>query len=157
MSNHNDPSDKKKWSALLSDKLLSSSVKGVFSITGVDLLIVTDDKVKLWLIDNLKYVERKLRWIIPLGILIPIALTFCTCSFNVTALGVPGANWEAFFFILGLIAIIWFIYEVIWIIIMVYRKKALTIDKMVHRLKEESIEPSFALDSDYSVFKMEPT
>lgn len=157
MSNQNDASDKKKPTVSFSDKLMSSSVKGVYSVTGVDLLIVTDDKVKLWLIDNLKYVERKLRWIIPLGILIPIALTFCTCSFNVTALGVPGAKWEAFFFILGLIAVIWLIYEVIWIIIMVCRKKALSIDKMVHRLKEESIEPSFSLDSDYSVFKMEPT
>lgn len=152
MSNQNDASDEKKWSVPFSDKLMSSSVKGVYSVTGVDLLIVTDDKVKLWLIDNWKYVERKLRWIIPLGILIPIVLTFCTCSFNVTSLGIPGAKWEAFFFVAGAIAFIWFIYEVIWIIIMLFCKKALNIDKMIHRLKDESIEPSFVLDSDYSVF-----
>jgi len=139
MSKQNNPSDGMDIAFSSLDEHLTPSVGQLYVSTKVDLIIVTDDKVKLWLIDNWKYVERKYFWIIPLGVVISIALTFSTCSFKDNALWFPGSVWKAIFFIAGVIFLCWLIRELVWTITMLWSKKALNIDKMVHKLKEQSI------------------
>ena len=157
MSNQNDASDKKKWSVPFSDTFLTSPVKQIYSVTAVDLIFVTDDKVKLWLNEHWKYVEKKYRWIAPLGISVSIVITLSTCSFQIELFGFQSAVWEAIFIIAGILAFFWLIYDLGWIISMVLRKKALNIDDMVHKLKEGSMSlkataqpASFVLDSYFS-------
>ncbi len=40
-----------------------------------EVIITTEDKVKLCLIEHLKKMENKKEWLIPLGILIPLIIT----------------------------------------------------------------------------------
>jgi len=147
MAKQNNPSDDKGIAFSSLDENLIPSVGQLYVHTKVDLIIVNDDKVKLWLMDNWKYIERQYFWVMPLGIIISIFLTFSTCSFKDNALWLTGAEWKAFFLFAALIFVFWLLFELGWFINMRCRKKVLNIDKMIQKLKDSSIQLKVTTES----------
>ena len=118
---------------------LTLSVKKLILNTAEEAFIVNDQVVKLWLIEHWKYVERKRLWIAPFSILLSVAFTLSTFSVKDTTLGIPGIMWFGIFIAAAFGVSIWLIIEFLWFLIMKYYKKVLSIDKMVNKLKKQSI------------------
>src|ERR1019366_2704997 len=70
---------------------------------------VTEDKVRIVLMEHFGSVENKKAWIAPAGILITIVATFSTADFKV-AIGMDKAAWQAIFFLVGVISFLWLLY-----------------------------------------------
>lgn len=75
-----------------------------------EVIITTEDKVKLCLSEHLKRMEKRKSWIAPLGILLAITVTLVTSSFK--DVGLNSATWKAIFIITGLISFGWLTYSV---------------------------------------------
>ena len=75
-----------------------------------EVIITTEDKIKLCLSEHLKRMEKRKGWIAPLGILLAIIVTLVTSSFE--DVGLNSATWKAVFIITGLISFGWLICSV---------------------------------------------
>jgi len=75
-----------------------------------EVIITTEDKIKLCLSEHLKRMEKRKDWIAPLGILLAIIVTLVTSSFE--DVGLNYATWKAVFIITGLISFGWLIRSV---------------------------------------------
>ena len=71
------------------------------------IIITTEDKLKICLDENLKKAEKKYDWIAPLGILIAIIIAFVTATFKNIIFS--SETWKAIFFIGGITTFIWLI------------------------------------------------
>ena len=92
-------------------------------------IVITEDKLRLHLIGNLKNRERKNAWIAPLGIFLAIMLSFVTTDFK--DIGLKAAAWQAFFIIAAILAFFWLIYSFVQL------RKTETIDKLIEKIKKE--------------------
>ncbi len=110
-----------------------STIKQCHINIDVEVLVVNDEKVKLWLIENWKNVERKRYLLTPLCTLLTIILALVTASFNKMVLYIPGSFWSAFFVFCGLASLAWLVYEISRF------RKSVSIDDMVVQLKNKSI------------------
>lgn len=92
------------------------SVEGLVNVSEVHLnvsqevIVTTEDKIRLCLSKHLGKMEKKKGWIAPLGILLTIILTLSTSNF--TDMGFKAATWQAVFIISGIISFIWLLYSV---------------------------------------------
>lgn len=75
-----------------------------------EVIITTEDKIKLRLSEHLKRMEKRKSWIAPLGILLAITVTLVTSSFK--DVGLNSATWKAIFIITGVISFGWLMYSV---------------------------------------------
>jgi hypothetical protein len=75
-----------------------------------DVIITTEDKVKICLLTHVANMEKKKDWIAPLGILITIIITLITTTFNSLYLG--SAVWQAVFVMAAVLSGIWLIVTV---------------------------------------------
>jgi Flp pilus assembly protein TadB len=76
-----------------------------------EVIITTEDKVRICLLENLKRIERKSGWMAPLGILIAIFTTLTTTTFNNVLL--DSSTWRAIFLLVGGASLIWLIISVV--------------------------------------------
>lgn len=72
-----------------------------------EVVITTEDKIRICLTDHLKRMEKRLAWIAPLGVLITIVITLVTSTFK--AIVFDAATWRAIFIIAGVLSAIWLI------------------------------------------------
>jgi len=79
----------------------------IFPNLNQQVIMTTEDRLRICLIENLKRAEKKYDWIAPLGILISIVTTFVTTSFKSIVLS--SQTWEAIFIIGGIASFIWLI------------------------------------------------
>ena len=79
----------------------------IFPNLNQQVIMTTEDRLRICLIENLKKAEKKYDWIAPLGILIAIIIAFVTSSFNDVFLS--SQTWEAIFIIGGVASFIWLI------------------------------------------------
>lgn len=77
--------------------------------TSQEVISITNDKLKLILIEHLSRVESAKAWQMPLSLFITIVLVFCTADFKL-AFGISADTWRAVFIICGFISLIWLIY-----------------------------------------------
>jgi hypothetical protein len=84
----------------------------VYSNLGQDIIITTDDKIRLCLIEHLSKMEKKNAWIAPLGILLTIIIVFPTTTFR-EFLFLSADTWKAIFIIGGIISFVWLIRTII--------------------------------------------
>lgn len=78
----------------------------VYSNLGQEIIITTEDKIRLCLIEHLSRMEKRNAWIAPLGILITIIIVFPTTTFR-EFLFFSADTWKAIFVISGIIAVVW--------------------------------------------------
>ena len=93
------------------------SIKGLVVASEVHLMnlpqeviVTTEDKVRLCLSQHLKRMEKKKRWVAPFGILAAIILALVTSTFK--DWGLDAATWRAIFIIAGVLSLSWLIYSV---------------------------------------------
>ena len=79
----------------------------IFPNLNQQVIMTTEDRLRICLIENLKKAEKKYDWIAPFGILIAIVTTFVTTSFKNVVLS--SQTWEAIFIIGGIASFIWLI------------------------------------------------
>ena len=80
----------------------------VYSNLGQEIIITTEDKIRLCLIEHLSRMEKRNAWITPLGILLTIVIVFPTTTFR-DAFYLSAATWQAMFVIGGVICFGWLI------------------------------------------------
>lgn len=71
-----------------------------------EVVITTEDKIRICLSEHLKRMGKKNSWIAPLGICTTIIITLVTSTFKDVVLGAP--TWQAIFIITGIISLVWF-------------------------------------------------
>lgn len=92
------------------------SIPGLINVSKVhlnvseELIVTTEDKVRLSLAKHLGRMEKKREWLTPLGILVSVILTFVTSTFK--DFGLEAATWKAVMIIWGIFALGWLIYSV---------------------------------------------
>lgn len=80
-------------------------VSTIYSNTELTLIHVTEDKLRLALIEHLDRVEKRKNWHTPLGILLAILLTFLTTDFR--HFGFSKEVWNAFFILCLIVSTVW--------------------------------------------------
>lgn len=75
------------------------------------VIITTEDKVRLCLLEHLNQIGRKGSWIAPLGIFIAIGATLVASSFKENVLLLPADTWHAIFVIMGVLSFVWLVYS----------------------------------------------
>jgi hypothetical protein len=80
----------------------------VYSNLGQEIIITTEDKIRLCLMKHLSQMEKRNAWIAPLGILLTIAIVFPTTTFR-DFFFLTADTWKAIFVISGLISAAWLI------------------------------------------------
>ncbi len=92
------------------------SVEGLVNVSEVHLnvsqevIVTTEDKIRLCLSKHLDNMGKKRGWIAPLGILLTIILTLVTSDF--TDMGFDAPTWQAIFVVSGIISLMWFLNSV---------------------------------------------
>jgi predicted Na+-dependent transporter len=86
---------------------MQDSSKVYFNL-GQEIIISTDDKIRLCLIEHLSRMEKRKAWIAPLGILLTIIIVFPTTTFK-EFLSLSADTWKAIFIIGGLLSAVWLI------------------------------------------------
>ncbi len=92
------------------------------------LINITEDKLRLALLEHLSKLESKRRWHVPLGVLLALIPAVLTSEFKDVA-SVDKATWKAFFMFTSLGAGIWLISTVRWAF------ASATLDDLIHKIK----------------------
>ncbi len=120
-------------SEIIIGALASQMVQG--TIVHVNLaqnaIVITEDKVKLCLIEHLSRTEARREWTTPGGILLTILVIFPTTTFQ--DFGLAAATWKAMFVIGALAAGVWLVKAIIRC------RNAPTVDDIVATMKRASV------------------
>ena len=99
----------------LTDQILSVNVRDELSKNLVihknvkqDIIITTEDKIKLVLINTRKILISQRDWWTPLGLVTPLVTTICTADFKET-LGFNKDHWQAVFVMMSIFSAGWLI------------------------------------------------
>lgn len=105
-----------------------SQVNEVHMNVSQNVIVITEDKLRLHLSSGVKRMERKNVWIAPLGIFLAIMLPFLTADFKDFFL--KAATWQAVFVIAAVLSFIWFLLAIF------QRIKSETIDDLIEKIKK---------------------
>ena len=72
-----------------------------------DAIVITEDKVRLILIEHLGRMEARKDWLAPGGVLLTLILTFVTTSFKDFVF--KAAVWQAIFVVAGFLVVAWLV------------------------------------------------
>lgn len=95
-----------------------------------EVIITTEDKVRICLLEHLKRIEKKSGWFAPLGVFITICTTLATTTFNNVLL--DASTWRAIFLLVGGASLIWLLISAV----QAWRSEK--VDDMVIELKKGS-------------------
>lgn len=70
-----------------------------------EVIAVTEDRLKLCLLENQSALTAKGQWITPLGLLISFLTTLVSADFRNK--GFPAATWEAIYIIMSILMTVW--------------------------------------------------
>ena len=73
-----------------------------------EIIVTTEDKIRLVLIDTKRILTAQRDWWTPLGLLLSFIATICTADFK-DSIGLTKDTWQAIFLILILLCAIWLI------------------------------------------------
>jgi len=99
--------------------------------TQSSVIRITDDKLKVILLENKEAIEKKSNFWTPLVLVITLILTICTTTFK-TFMTIPKEYWGAFFMFCTLGAIVWLIIELSKI------KKLLTVNELIDKIRAQN-------------------
>ena len=103
-------------------------ISEIHTNTDLTLIQITEDKLRLVLLEHLELLQCKSRWQVPLGILLALVPMFLTSEFKDFAT-VDKATWRAFFMFASLAAIVWLLMSLRWAL------KSVTLNVLVQRIK----------------------
>ena len=92
------------------------NIEGLVNVSDVhfnvsqEVIITTEDKIRLSLSKQLKKMEKKRSWITPLSMLISFTLILITAGFKDA--GLDAATWRAIFIIADVASFVWLIYSI---------------------------------------------
>ena len=95
-----------------------------------EVIVVTNDKLKLALMEHLADVQKSKQWIAPSGFLLTLLIVFSTTEFK-TKFGLSADSWKAIFLILAVGSAAWLLRS-IWLS---RNSVNLTIDELIDRIK----------------------
>jgi hypothetical protein len=79
---------------------------------GQQMIVVTEDKLRIELNDLLMGEESRRAWRVPAGMLLPLFIVFVTANFH-TAIGVSGDQWQTIFGTLFVGTFLWLLRVVV--------------------------------------------
>jgi hypothetical protein len=82
-------------------------VKKVYSNTQSDYIEITEDKLRLILIDFIIQVKKSQDWLIPFSIFLTLLITFLTTDFSKDFLSISKTTWAIIFWLVFFASIIW--------------------------------------------------
>lgn len=97
-----------------------------------DVIIITEDKIKICLDKHLKIAERKQNWIAPTGILLAVIATLVTASFQEFIF--KAEIWKSLFIIVAVAAFIWLLFA------LKNAFKTLSSDEIISELRSNSVQ-----------------
>lgn len=112
---------------LLTDNPL---VKEFYDNTQSNIIRITDDKLKVILLENKEMLVKNHYYIAPLTLFITMLLTFCTADFKIF-LSLSAETWKGFYLFLTIFSIVWLI------IVLIRIKKSITIDKLIGKIRTQ--------------------
>jgi hypothetical protein len=116
---------------------ISIDVKGVHQNVSQEMIIVTEDKVRLCLTNYLAKLEKRQAWLAPFGILVATVGALVTADFKMTRLGLDGPVWQAVFVMTAGLSLIWLVRCLSQLV------GAVSIDDVIRDLKAETkVDPS---------------
>lgn len=116
--------------ALLTDNPM---VDQFYDNTQSNIIRITDDKLKVILLENKESLIKNNDFLAPMTLLISLILTFCTTNFQDFFL--PASVWTGFYLVLTVVAVIWLVIE------LRKRKKSITIDELINKIRNQKIPP----------------
>jgi len=100
---------------------------------GQETIIITEDKVRLCLMDHLKRLEARNAWVAPASVLITIVASFLSSSFRDFVL--DASTWRAVFVITAILSAGW-LGRAVW-----HSRKAPTLEDVVATMKHAGRQP----------------
>ncbi len=131
MINKNPPNEQSQILKNTTTELIQQTSK-VYSNVDQEIIVTTEDKIRLCLIEHLSKLEKKDSWITPFGILLTIIIIFPTTDFK-DFLFLSADTWEAIFILSGLICIGWLI-KSLW-----HLRVSSSLDEVVNIIKQTKI------------------
>ena len=122
------PSSEPAFDVVIDPKLKARSVH---SNLQQDIIVITVDRVKICLIEKIRLVEDRNKWIAPFGILLTIGVVFPTASFRDWIL--KKETWEAVFVVAAIASLAWLI------VTLVQRPRAVSVDDIINGLKHDGV------------------
>ena len=86
-----------------SDKIVN--IENIHINTAQNIIVTTEDKIRLHLLDHLNIMERKKEWITPSSLLITIIAVLITANFKDFLL--KSETWKLVFIICGVVSFVW--------------------------------------------------
>jgi hypothetical protein len=86
---------------------IQAPTKIVHSNLAQEIIVITEDRLRLVIKDHLEKIEEKKAWHAPLGVLLAIVAAFVTADFRDAYFKAP--TWQALFLITGVLSLIWLI------------------------------------------------
>ena len=107
------------------------AIDRIHSNTGQTLIEITEDKLRLVLVQHLGVVESKRRWHVPFSILIALVSVSLTSDFR-DVWGIGKATWQALFMFATVASIVWLV------VTLRFAFEQATLDSLVQRVKNIS-------------------
>jgi hypothetical protein len=104
----------------------------IYANTEQELIIVTKDKLQLCLQGTMERMALRDRWMIPLGVLVPLVLALVTTQFT-ERFRVSGGAWETVFVMLTLFTLLWLGYA------LRQRGKSITVEVIMEDLAKNPV------------------
>ena len=99
-----------------------------------NILAVSEDKLRLCLIEHREALSSRLKWLTPFTLLLSLVATISTSTFHETA-GIKPESWFAVFLICSVLSLIWFLYEIAKMIV---TWKNGSVDKLIQSIKNNT-------------------
>jgi hypothetical protein len=107
--------------------------KTIYANSGEELILVRKNALQLLLQEKVERIGKRDRWLVPLGILVPLVLALATTNFA-QRFGIGGDEWETIFIVLFLLDLLWLAYEVR------QRGRPVTANSIVEELEKGCVE-----------------
>lgn len=104
-------------------------VSGVYLNVSQNLIVITEDKLRIHLSKSTKKMEKRGGWMAPLGIFVSLLLSILTADFK--NFGLESSTWEAMFIIGAVASFLWLAYALL------QRLHVETVDEVIERIKKE--------------------
>jgi len=98
--------------------------------TQSNIIRITDDKLKVILLENKETIVKNHDYLAPLTLIISLILTFCTTDFK-DFLSIGSASWKGLYLALTAGAVVWLI------ITIRHRNKSITIDELITKIRNQ--------------------
>ena len=104
------------------------TVSSIHANTDLTLIQITEDKLRLVLLEHISKLETKRRWQVPFGVLLTLIPIFLTSEFKDFA-DINKSTWQAFFMFASVSSAAWLLVSLRWIF------SSTTLDNLVERVK----------------------